>query len=1423
MNVTDTLYQILTGVSPPAEENNVAQKIDSVVVMQALIHRPREQVYETLDVICELLPGLDKDAVGFLDDVPNPMGLRSKPSSSTERLELLSKCKSELRRFATVLLPTLTDAYSSTVNFNVREKVLTAQLKMLWNLDLDILEDALRAVPYASYLASILSQQDHSLLVMSALYAAELLLRRLGPIYRYQFYREGVIAEVQKLAERPVSAASSAPSGAPGSNEAPPNANVAGSSSAPAPITIPMDEDSQDDSNRSDDDDRGDHMDDDSDVSSEISEDHEPPRPIPTPSLDIRDIVTRTAKKIIEQHESEANQALRAKATGRMDDIRSLMSDIEDCYSGIRPQNGNELFHRLAQHFEGDALESITSYELLSSKLVDSLLDVFEDSGDGSSDEAKSSFLEIFMGSSSQQKVKTMSTDSPSTPFSVLVSKLQDLLSRSEHFEVITVQSSPLDSQRNNAASMLSKQIRVRLFAEGDESGVPETYRRIMVNINAIANLRALEEYLRPRMNTSERIIASGGASPSAFQRAHAAVARVSSRPEFSNRQAFTAAMAASGLDGPEAMIRRRMAEHPGIRPFDALPAFNQTPGSERPQSSGRASSRNPPFDPAPGSNRPQSPSRDSSRKPTKSKSKETHKPPKTPTEAPSASAGPSSSRRSTRKSTSKDSPAPPTSPPHSNVPKPETPKSDPQSALEVADEAPLSDDDELDEDEAIGAIVDELEEEMNEDAPDPSAVNMEVGAGGNVTAREDDGTRIDTPTQRTSTRSGIDGRPSSSTIRDMHQHLLSMNPQSTSYAAALTSTPQDWHLAFSMNGQPLSSDTTIYRAVHSNHDSSRSGPQSRSIWSDIHTIDFKLVKGPPPKQTDASDAEVSQVSEISGLPQSLEKNPETAVILRLLRILHEMNSNLDDVLSEDKSAAKINAEPASQFVNIKLTAKLNRQLEEPLIVASNCLPSWSQDLARLYPFLFPFETRHLFLQSTSFGYARSISRWQSSQSQDSNRPQRHRDRDALVPRLQRQKVRISRHRILDSAIKVLDLYGAHSSVLEVEYFDEVGTGLGPTLEFFSNVSKEFCRKKLRMWRENESEMKELFAYGRLGLFPAPMTNTDAASESGQKILNHFRILGKFVARSMMDSRIIDVPFNPIFFRINARANKVPRTLASVKAVDKDLAQSLQRLKKFITEKQRILDRSGLNQQQRLVKLSGIRVDNASIEDFCLDFTLPGYPHIELVPNGSKKNVDINNVGDYLNKVIDFTVGEGVYKQVESFKTGFSEVFSYSAVNAFTPSELVMLFGRSEEDWTLDSEYSGFLLTLSLRENANCIPALMDSIKADHGYNLDSKTVRNMLHTMSDLQPQERRNFLQFVTGSPKLPIGGTSIRHVYLQSRCHLKLANKRLAGFKSLTPMFTVVHRPPEPGHASDDYLPSCMTCGKYALEQILESNAN
>lgn len=61
--------------------------------------------------------------------------------------------------------------------------------------------------------------------------------------------------------------------------------------------------------------------------------------------------------------------------------------------------------------------------------------------------------------------------------------------------------------------------------------------------------------------------------------------------------------------------------------------------------------------------------------------------------------------------------------------------------------------------------------------------------------------------------------------------------------------------------------------------------------------------------------------------------------------------------------------------------------------------------------------------------------------------------------------------------------------------------------------------------------------------------------------------------------------------------------------------------------------------------------------------------------------------------------------------------------------------------------------------------ALMDSIKADHGYNMDSRSVKNLLQTMSELDLKQRRDFLQFTTGSPKLPIGGKYFhsRGIYL------------------------------------------------------------
>jgi len=337
--------------------------------------------------------------------------------------------------------------------------------------------------------------------------------------------------------------------------------------------------------------------------------------------------------------------------------------------------------------------------------------------------------------------------------------------------------------------------------------------------------------------------------------------------------------------------------------------------------------------------------------------------------------------------------------------------------------------------------------------------------------------------------------------------------------------------------------------------------------------------------------------------------------------------------------------------------------------------------------------------------------------------------------RLQRQKVRISRTRILESAVKVMEMYGASPSVLEVEYFEEVGTGLGPTLEFYSTVSKEFSKKKLKLWRENESEETSEYAFGKLGLFPAPMSDDQAETEVSKKLLHFFKMMGKFVARSMLDSRIIDISFNPTFFRLASDSPPTP-SLSLVKTVDSDLANSLAEVNEFVVAKNRIEPNPSMSAVEKTQAIHEIKIRGASVEDLMLDFTLPGYPSIELIKDGSSTVVTIDNVALYIERVLDLTLGSGVQRQIEAFQAGFSQVFSYSSLKAFTPNELVMLFGRVEEDWSIET--------------------LMDSIKADHGFNMDSKSVKNLLQTMSELSPSQKRDFLQFVTGSPKLPIGGT-------------------------------------------------------------------
>ncbi len=72
-------------------------------------------------------------------------------------------------------------------------------------------------------------------------------------------------------------------------------------------------------------------------------------------------------------------------------------------------------------------------------------------------------------------------------------------------------------------------------------------------------------------------------------------------------------------------------------------------------------------------------------------------------------------------------------------------------------------------------------------------------------------------------------------------------------------------------------------------------------------------------------------------------------------------------------------------------------------------------------------------------------------------------------------------------ALKVFDLFGASSSILDVHFQGEVGTGLGPTMEFFASVCREFAWRDLKLWRDAENTLPGKFVHHPYGLVPAPI------------------------------------------------------------------------------------------------------------------------------------------------------------------------------------------------------------------------------------------------------------------------------------------------------------------------------------------------
>ena len=94
----------------------------------------------------------------------------------------------------------------------------------------------------------------------------------------------------------------------------------------------------------------------------------------------------------------------------------------------------------------------------------------------------------------------------------------------------------------------------------------------------------------------------------------------------------------------------------------------------------------------------------------------------------------------------------------------------------------------------------------------------------------------------------------------------------------------------------------------------------------------------------------------------------------------------------------------------------------------------------------------------------------------------------------------------------------AKKSILEFEFTGEEGSGLGPTLEFYSIVADQIKNPELNLWRVTSDNT----------LFPAAFIQEDVFERT--RII--FRMIGCFVGRVLIDRRTIDFPLNPILWKL---------------------------------------------------------------------------------------------------------------------------------------------------------------------------------------------------------------------------------------------------------------------------------------------------
>jgi len=294
-------------------------------------------------------------------------------------------------------------------------------------------------------------------------------------------------------------------------------------------------------------------------------------------------------------------------------------------------------------------------------------------------------------------------------------------------------------------------------------------------------------------------------------------------------------------------------------------------------------------------------------------------------------------------------------------------------------------------------------------------------------------------------------------------------------------------------------------------------------------------------------------------------------------------------------------------------------------------------------------------------------------------------------------RLNIRRQNVFEEAFRQLRLRNGEEmrGRLQITFRNEEGVDAGGlSREFFGILAKEMFNPNYALFTSTEDGCT---------FQPNPYSSINPDH------LSYFRFVGRIVGKAVVDGFLLDAHFTRSLYK---HMLGVKPTHHDMQAIDPDYYKNLKMILEY------------------------------NLDDIGLDLTFSTEAHsfgrsntVDLIPNGRNVKVTEENKEEYVSLVCQHRMTTAIEKQIKEYLDGFYELVKPELISIFTAKELELLISGMPDidihDLKKNTEYQG--------------------------YKASDKEIGWFWNIMFSLSRSEKAAFLQFVTGSSKVPLAGFS------------------------------------------------------------------